>query len=161
MIIQRIISNLIWEFLILILSFIFYKFFWKILYSSYKISKFLLIQNRPAVDVDNYPSYLADRFIEIRYNSSDRASKYIKWKEKYFTINIAHLSQGKSPSWNNLSDDILIKEWLIEVYKDKNWLDKVRPINNMRNMFIIQRLISYLVKYCWDNKSYYDWLKNK
>lgn len=70
---EWLISNLLWEVVLLALSAFCITFLWKRIayprYQARKISIILLKENRPAIG-QQHPKYLADRFIEIWSSTS-------------------------------------------------------------------------------------------
>lgn len=128
-------SNLLWEGLIALLLIIITT------YSSFKISKFLLKQNRYTKG-NGWGTHLTDRYIDCW-----RFKNGLNTSESGF---YANPNQIPSRWWLYVIDKKLEEQKLVSI-KDK----KVYPIINLRNRLIIKILKFYLVNITGDNKNEY------
>lgn len=128
-------SNLLWKGLVTILLLT------TATYSSFKISKFLLVQNRYTKG-NGWGTHLADRFIDCwRFKNGVNTVEGGKY---------ANPNNIPSRWWLNVIDKKLEEKRLVNI-KDR----KVYPITNLRNKLIIKILKVYLIYITGDNKNEY------
>jgi hypothetical protein len=130
------VSNLLWEGLVAFLVIIFAT------YSSFRISKFLITQNRYTKG-NGWGTHLADRYIDCW-----RFKKGLSTSEGGFYAN-----PNSIPSrwWLEVIDKKLEEKQLV-IIKEK----KVYPIISLRNRLIIKILRYYLIHVTGDNKNEYN-----
>lgn len=137
-----VISNLLWEVLILILLAIFS------LRKSLVIARILVYQNRDTRD-NGLGTYFADRFVNV-WNSED----HIPIRRGNPGDEYALTFGRKARHWLNVIDDKIIELKLAESFQDGDH-QSFKPIRNFTNRLVYLFVKFYLIHATRDNPNYY------
>ncbi|MFC1656085.1 hypothetical protein ACFL3C_04390 [Patescibacteria group bacterium] len=146
-VINWIISNALWELLIVLLILIFIK-----VIPALFLTRWLLKDNRKTMG-NGFGWRRADVFLSLWYKSEKYETKI---SECFCNAN---QQSTRTLTFGNIVESGLTKYKLAEIYEDnKHNIKRVKSIKSIRNRIIAQLTKLYLILFIGDNKSYY---KNK
>lgn len=147
-IVDFLIGNIIWEFLVIVFAAIFLKLLPTYI-GARKIAKMLLKDNRATRD-NGHGKFFADRFVNIWNTTESLPLRYGRQGDHY-----ALTFGGQARHWLNVMDDNIVALGLATPDTNHQDFKAIRPIRSFKNRIVYRMVKRHLIRRIGDNPNYY------